>query len=440
MLPKVFICYARSDNESADPRERWLDRVREHLAPLAAQEEFEVFCDELLEFGDDWHQRIQTQIRETRVVILLVSRRFLSSKYVVNHELPVLLQRAVTEGVRIVPIVVSPCAFDRIEFRYPDPKTGPERRKLSSLQSAGSFKESISELPYPAQERMLTRVAEAVATFVAASLKPKDDAQSEPATRRAPERDRSDAVAWTNSLGMKFVPVPGTEVRFCIWPTRVQDYAAFAQANPDVDKSWKDPVFKGVPVTPGPTHPVVNVCWEDAKRFCEWLTQSEQEQGLIRRTQYYRLPADLEWSAAVGLTNEEGATAQDRDMKITGLYPWGRQWPPPHGAGNFADDTARLKFPEIETIPGYRDGYATTSPVGEFKPSQDGLYDLAGNVWEWCEDFYDGKEGARVLRGGSWGGNDPRRLLSSARNGIGPGYRRSDFGFRVVLVGDGSAR
>lgn len=467
--PKVFICYAQSDNESDDAQDRWLDRVREHLEPLAATEGFEVFCDELLEFGDDWHERIQSQFREARVVILLVSRRFLASKYVVSHELPVLLQRAATEGVRIVPILVSACAFDRIEFKYPDPKTGPDRRKLSSLQSAGSPKETLSELTYPMQERALTRVADAVADFAKAPPKPSSSAAEpksnatnpKPARRPDPEElapetgsasevERAEFVnaspgpasdPWVNSLGMKFLPVPGTEVRFCIWPTRVQDYLKFAESVPGLDTSWKDPVLSGEPVTPGPTHPVVSVSWEDAKRFCEWLTEKDQAQGRIRRTQYYRLPTDLEWSAAVGLVGEVGATPKDRGGEVSDLYPWGWQWPPPHGAGNFADESARLKFSDWKIIEGYRDGYATTSPVGEFTASKDGLYDLSGNVWEWCEDWYDGDKKFRVLRGGSWSVDDPRTLLSSYRYDYGvPGNRSINFGFRVVLVGMGSAR
>jgi hypothetical protein len=120
---------------------------------------------------------------------------------------------------------------------------------------------------------------------------------------------------FTNTLGMKFVPVKGTEVAFCIWETRVKDYAAYAAANAGVDGSWKN--FAGVDGSgknfgrgfkQEDTHPVVKVSWNDANAFCEWLTKKELAAGKIKAGQKYRLPTDAEWSVAVGLEQEKGNT------------------------------------------------------------------------------------------------------------------------------------
>jgi hypothetical protein len=267
----------------------------------------------------------------------------------------------------------------------------------------------------------------------------------------AMERDRAaylDALGtgptsglpYENSLGMRFVPVAGTDVLFSIWETRVQDYRAYANANPDVDKSWENPVFGGVQVTPGPDHPVVNVSWTDAKAFCEWLTRKGQQEGRLGKHQFYRLPTDREWSVAVGLEREAGETPEARDAMVPNVYPWGQEWPPPAGAGNYADLTAKASFPSWEIIESYRDGFATTAPVGSFPANPFGLYDLGGNVWEWCEDRYHPEKEFRVVRGGSWFNSDPRDLLSSARDHHLPGYRYDCYGFRIVLVSRAESR
>jgi len=101
----------------------------------------------------------------------------------------------------------------------------------------------------------------------------------------------------------------------------------------------------------------------------------------------------------------------------------------------FKRGAAKSAFSDFGVIDGYEDGHATTAPVGTFPASASGLYDLGGNVWEWCEDFYDGQSGARVLRGGSWYGYGRGDLLSSGRNGLPADFRGDGVGYRLVLVG-----
>ena len=244
---------------------------------------------------------------------------------------------------------------------------------------------------------------------------------SEPVTNAEPKvAAKIPANAIVNTLGMPFVPVPGTEVSFCIWETRVKDYAAYAAANAGVDGSWKKPF--GDKFKQEDTHPVVHVSWEDAQAFCEWLTKKEMAEGKIKAGQKYRLPTDAEWSVAVGLGKEVGDTPEAKDGGIKDVYPWRKEWPPAVGAGNYGG-TLNV------------DNYEYTSPAGSFSANKLGLHDMGGNVFEWCEDWYDPAAKAfRVLRGASWGSFYPGDLLSSYR-GLSPAYRYDYVGFRCVLVG-----
>lgn len=170
-----------------------------------------------------------------------------------------------------------------------------------------------------------------------------------------------------NSLGMKLVKVPGVSVIFSIWETRVRDYRAFAD---ETRREWARPDFEQTP-----DDPVVNVTWEDAAAFCQWLTARERKAGRLTDKQRYRLPTDAEWSLAAGLGPERGRTPEDR-LQATVTWPWGYVWPPQPGDGNYAAELEADKF-------------TNTSPVGSFKPNPHGLFDLGGNVWEWCDDWYN---------------------------------------------------
>ncbi len=235
------------------------------------------------------------------------------------------------------------------------------------------------------------------------------------ATER-PQNARPPAEARTNSLGMKFVSVYGTPVLFSIWETRVEDYRVYAQAANAVDGSWKNAGF-----SQSATHPVVNVSWDDAKRFCVWLTEKERAEKLPQGFQY-RLPTDSEWSWAVGIGDREGlGSPRDKGHRLKTIYPWGTAWPPPKGAGNYD--------PALGT-----DTFDYTSPVGSFAANDQGLFDMGGNVWEWCEDFLHGASGPRVLRGGSWNFSGAGHLLSSYRNGGAHDARSPGIGFRCVLA------
>jgi formylglycine-generating enzyme required for sulfatase activity len=200
-------------------------------------------------------------------------------------------------------------------------------------------------------------------------------------------------------------------------PVTNAQYAAFVKATKhEAPEHWERGkiLWKGGKIPSGKeNHPVVHVSWNDAVAFCQWLNQ---ETG-----QLYRLPTEAEREKA----------ARGTDGRI---YPWGNGQPTAE-LGNFDDNVRR------------------TTPVGQYSPKGNSPYgcaDMAGNVWEWCADWFDEQEyqrrakstvkdpqgpqkgTSRVLRGGAFHSN--RELVRCAcRYRDVPRYHYRGRGFRVVV-------
>jgi serine/threonine protein kinase len=115
------------------------------------------------------------------------------------------------------------------------------------------------------------------------------EAPGSPASLDFGKSGSSKDAPFVNTLGMKFVPVPilgGQRVLFSVWDTRVQDYEVFVQ---ETGREWPKADFPQEPV-----HPAVNVSWDDALLFCQWLTAREQAAGRLGTHERYRLPSDHE--------------------------------------------------------------------------------------------------------------------------------------------------
>jgi len=190
--------------------------------------------------------------------------------------------------------------------------------------------------------------------------------------------------------------------------------------------------------------PAVNVSWQEAAEYCNWLSQKEglpaayQSQGgklvpVQPATTGYRLPTEAEWEWA-GRANPDGSLRK---------YPWGDALPVPAGAGNFADRRAQ---PLLQTfLEALDDGFAATAPVGSFAANPLGLFDLGGNVAEWTTDLYTVQPAgaavavdplvaapgnSHVIRGSSWRHATVTELRAAFRDS-GNG-RRDDVGFRIA--------
>ena len=178
----------------------------------------------------------------------------------------------------------------------------------------------------------------------------------------------------------------------------------------------------------GDAQPAVAVSWHDANNLCQWLTGQNGGQY------HFRLPSEAEWEYAC------------RAGADTSRY-WGEDSAKACVHENVADYTAQKQL-GLKALHQCDDGYATTAPVGSFRPNPFGLYDMLGNVLQWCEDVYsvdayvqldknnpenvDESMGqSRVIRGACW--HDPPGAARCAmrRSGL-PDNRSDDLGFRIV--------
>jgi formylglycine-generating enzyme required for sulfatase activity len=182
--------------------------------------------------------------------------------------------------------------------------------------------------------------------------------------------------------------------------------------------------WRHVSFAQGDDHPVVDVSWYDARALCTWLSNKEGRP--------YDLPTEAEWEYACRAGTTTRFWCGDADASL-------------QGNANIADASLRQKSPAVAWAVAWNDSYPFTAPVGSFRPNPWGLYDMCGNVHQWCADWYgsyqagpvrdprgDEKISSRALRGGSWPW-EPYVCRSARRDGIDPGFRGEDYGFRVVL-------
>jgi formylglycine-generating enzyme len=208
---------------------------------------------------------------------------------------------------------------------------------------------------------------------------------------------------------------------FALGATQVtnRDYTTFlAATGRPAPPDWGKPQFAD------PLQPVVSVSWSDAIAYCAWLSNATGR--------HFRLPTEAEWEYAA-----RGGLAQAR-------YPWGDELAPD---GRWMCNIWQGTFPTDNTV---ADGYLGTAPVDAFDPNGFGLHHVAGNVWEWCADWFSATHttaatvdpkgppagASKVIRGGSYLCHHSycNRYRVSARTANTPDSSTGNMGFRCAAT------
>jgi formylglycine-generating enzyme required for sulfatase activity len=409
-MSDIFIAYSRTDGAVAR-------RLAERLRAVG----WSVFMDVQTAVGERWHKKIEKELLAARAVVALWSATSRDSDFVLEE----------AEYAKRKEILF-PVFIEHVEYPY-----GFRRIQTADLMGWDGDTEhpGLAELLESLREHLNSRgptpgTGDVLHAEVVVPSKPTPPA---PARVLAPGQTFRDPLK-SGGKGPSMVVIPAGrfrmgsppdepervdregpqhEVRIAtpfamgVYAVTFEDYDLFCKntkREKPKDQGWgRD------------RRPVINVSWEDVRAYCGWLGE---ETG---RT--YRLPSEAEWEYACRAGTET----------------------PFHFGATFTTDQAN--FDGNYTYNGSTQGEyrQKTVPVGSFPPNAFGLYDMHGNVWEWCQDAwhesYDGapsdgspwgggKGQSRVLRGGSWYFK-PRRCRAAYRHNNPPGFRYDSVGFRV---------
>ncbi len=420
----IFISYARKDLKRVEPIVKELQK-----------QGWSVFWDLEIPPGETWRSYIKKRLDESRCVLVVWSHISITSKWVIAEA-----DEADKRGI-LVPVLLDavepPFGFSDIHAADLS-EWNNDRSHLKFRQCVGAIIARISLPPvvhFPGRENALPSPAPAVVlpktppnfVFIRGAL----------FTMGSPtgEVDRIDNETQHQ--------VKVSDFYLCRYAVTVVEFRKFVEASgyrTDAEKgdgsyvwdgkewkkragiNWRYGVSGGERTQTEENHPVIHVSWNDAVAYCKWLSATTGEP--------FRLPTEAEWEhacrAGTTTTFNTGENLTTGQANYNGNYPYSN-----NQKGVYRENTI---------------------PVDSFAPNAWGLYNMHGNVFEWCGDWYGDKYydeckakgtvensagpetgSIRVLRGGHWY-SYARSCRSANRGNASPGYRSADVGFRLVFV------
>ncbi|MFZ4634822.1 MAG: SUMF1/EgtB/PvdO family nonheme iron enzyme [Saprospiraceae bacterium] len=421
---KIFICYAREDKEP-------LEQLRKKLMPLQQSNRVQLWYDKEITGGKEWDAEIRLNLKSADLVLLLISDDFFDSSYIHSVELREALDGHERRENVVAPVILYDCLWDhhpelsKLQALPEDAKPVfmEEHWKRPDYGFANVARGVVRILDDPEmqvrRERKQKRLAELEKTQAADHARLEAERRQREAETESAQKKAEDEARKKGLPDMVLVKggtfQMGSNENDGAKPIHSVTLADFEIGKyPVTQKLWMDIMHKNPPSHfEGDDLPVEAVSWYEAQDFLQKLnTRFPGSQ--------YRLPTEAEWEyAARG--GEKGAKDNFTYAGSNDLY-------------------------EVGWYEGNNKRHYGTRSVGGKKPNQLGLYDMSGNVWEWCADCWnDNYQGVptdgsawtsgncdrRVLRGGSWL-NEVNYCQVSYRAGLFPDDVSDDIGFRIV--------
>jgi len=431
----IFISYKHRDED-----EQILEELKGYMEHDVRQAGGVFWYDKGIDWGANWHSEIKQHVERADIALLFISQEYLSSGYVNQQEIPDFLSKRRTEGLLILPLILSHCRWNSRDWLR-ETQSFPTDRDLRTVRA---FREAHRE-----DELYLTITEQLIKHVEAVKQKKIEKRRATLDATTSEFRILQHASERLNALPEHFprwIPIPHcraiigddslpkspqheVEVEaFLIAETPVtqQQYQRFLLLNPkyrvpnDAEffpyYSWSE--TDRTPPDDKLDHPVVLISALDAEAYCSWLTNElRHDLKQLPGAWKVQLPSEVEWELAARGTDHRP-------------YPWG------YGAPTS----------DLSNFDGYFRG---TTPVDKFTNGKSpfGVLDMIGNVWEWTRSalrdypYYtsDGRtspsgDSLRVLRGGSWQPDTNAQTLRPAyRYGERSEFTYDTIGFRVVI-------
>jgi formylglycine-generating enzyme required for sulfatase activity len=458
---KVFLSYSHRDEELRN-------ELVQHLSGLVRSGKIEIWHDRKILAGTEWAEQIDKNLEQAQIVLFLVSADFIDSQYCFDIEMTRALERHNGKTAHVIPVIVRDCDWHHAPFaklqavptdgkavmiwgadRYAQDRAWTVVAKeigkiaqqiLDELQAPKVVKEKAlqetvqnKETPEPQAKELEPQPSRKMVSLSDESESSKNfkfevtgENVKDQETVRFPNKVEFFTEDLGNGVTVDMVKIPGGTFQMgsneheSEQPLHTVMVAPFWMGKYSVTQAQYESVMEKNPSkSKGAKRPVETVSWHNAVEFCKRLSQ--------KTGQNYRLPSEAEWEYAC----RAGTTTP---------FHFGTTL-----TTDLANYTGNHSYSTVEVEKYLKE----TTEVGTFLPNNFGVYDMHGNVWEWCEDNWHrdyqeaphdgsawvnkGDDDYRRVRGGSWSSRQ-WSCRSAYRYYSRPYSSGSDIGFRVVCT------